>query len=82
MPVVMAKARARITAIFFMVVSPSSAMSRLPEQGKDIRDRHHVLELFRKKKATKGWPKLEETPRPLPQRTRLIIPTTRSQSAH
>jgi hypothetical protein len=24
----------------------SSAMSRVPEQGKDIRDRHHVLELF------------------------------------
>jgi hypothetical protein len=32
---------------------PSSAMSRLPEQGKDICDRHHVLELFGKEKATK-----------------------------
>jgi hypothetical protein len=26
---------------------PSSALSRLPEQGKDIRDRHHVLEVLR-----------------------------------
>ena len=25
---------------------PSSAMSRLPEQGKDFRDCHHVLVLF------------------------------------
>jgi hypothetical protein len=25
---------------------PSSAILRLPEQGKDIRDRQHVLELF------------------------------------
>ena len=48
MPVVSAKARARITAIFFMAVPPSWVMSRLSELGKDIRDRHHVLELFGK----------------------------------
>jgi hypothetical protein len=49
MPVMMAKARARITAIFVMGDLPSSA--RLPEQGKHICDCHHVLELFRKKKG-------------------------------
>jgi hypothetical protein len=26
--------------------NPSSAMRTLPKQSKDIRDRHHVLELF------------------------------------
>jgi len=38
MPVVMAKARAQI--IFFM---PFLVVLKLPEQGKKIRDRHHVL---------------------------------------
>jgi hypothetical protein len=33
MPVVKAKARARIAAIFFMAVPHSSAVWRLPEQG-------------------------------------------------
>jgi hypothetical protein len=37
---------------------PSSAMLRLPEQGKDIRDCHHVLELFRKRRGHQfRWPK-------------------------
>jgi hypothetical protein len=44
MPVVMAKARARITPVVMAITLFSYA--RLPEQGKDIRDRHHVLELF------------------------------------
>jgi hypothetical protein len=45
MPVVSVKAKARITAIFFMAV-PLVSMWMLPEHGKDIRDSHHVLELF------------------------------------
>jgi hypothetical protein len=50
---------------FSMAISReiSSAFRRLyllPEQGKDFRDRHHVLELFRKKKATKRVAKVEE----------------------
>ena len=47
MPVVMAKARAKIIATFFMVVSPIPAVNTLPETGKELRDRHHVLEVFR-----------------------------------
>jgi hypothetical protein len=46
MPVVMAKARARIAANV-MAITSLLGMLRVPEQGKDIRDRHHVLELFR-----------------------------------
>ncbi len=45
MPVLSVKARARITAIFFMAV-PLFSDVILPEHGKDIRDSHHVLELF------------------------------------
>ena len=33
--------------------APFFVVLRLPEQDKDIRDRHHVLKLFRKEKATK-----------------------------
>jgi hypothetical protein len=39
-----AKRRANNISSFFMADLPSLAMSRLPDQGKDIRDRHHVLE--------------------------------------
>ena len=41
-----AKRRANNISSFFMADLPSLAMSRLPDQGKDIRDYHHVLELF------------------------------------
>jgi hypothetical protein len=51
MPVVMARARARMTAIFFMAVPLYHLFWTLPEQGKDFRDSHHVLKLFRKKRA-------------------------------
>ncbi len=50
MPVAMA--RARITAIFFMAISPFSLVLRLLDQGKDFRDRHHVLELFGKENGS------------------------------
>ena len=48
MPVVMAKARAQI--IFFMAL----VLLELPEQCKEIRDRHHVLELFGSPKSAFG----------------------------
>jgi hypothetical protein len=38
-----AKARANTKAIFFMIVSPSLALWRLPELAKGIRDNRHVL---------------------------------------
>jgi hypothetical protein len=47
MPVVMAKARAKTRAIFFMVVSPYSSDPQLAITGKELRDGHHVLEVFR-----------------------------------
>ncbi len=40
-----AKRRANNISSFFMADLPSLAMSRLPDQGKDIRDCHYVLEL-------------------------------------
>jgi hypothetical protein len=46
MPVVSANARAKITAIFFMSVSPLLLITTLQELAKGIRDRHHTLELF------------------------------------
>jgi hypothetical protein len=42
-PVVNAKAKAKITAIFFMI-SPSSPKT-LPEPATPIGDRHHELEV-------------------------------------
>ena len=46
MPMVSAKASARIAAIFFMASVPFPAMVRLPGQAKDICDRQHLLVLF------------------------------------
>jgi len=46
MPAVSTKARARIAAIFFMAAPLCLVVLLLPEQGKEIRDRQHVLELF------------------------------------
>jgi hypothetical protein len=52
MPVVMARARAQI--ILFMA-SPFLLCLRLPEQGNDIRDRHHVLAPFFQKAQAAGF---------------------------
>jgi hypothetical protein len=41
-----AMARARMTAIFFMAISPLLLVWRLPDRRNDFRDRHHVLELL------------------------------------
>jgi hypothetical protein len=40
------------TAIFFMAISPFLLEGRLPHQGKDFRDGHHVLKLFGGFRAT------------------------------
>ena len=45
MPMVSAKASARIAAIFFMAVS-LFWLREIARTGQDIRDGHHVLELF------------------------------------
>jgi hypothetical protein len=45
MPVVMARARAIMTAIFFMAV-PFISYFDIARTGEDFRDRHHVLELL------------------------------------
>jgi len=45
MPAVMVKAKATITAIFFMAMPLCLVVLLLPEQCKEIRDRHHVLAL-------------------------------------
>ena len=52
-----AKRRANNISSFFMADLPSLAMSRLPDQGKDIRDCHHVLEFFSKCWKEKRPPK-------------------------
>jgi hypothetical protein len=46
MPLVMAKASARITAILFMIVSPSARQPHSAKTSKELRDGHHVLKLF------------------------------------
>jgi hypothetical protein len=46
MPAVNTKARARIAAIVFMAAPLCLVVLLLPEQGKEIRDHHHVLVLF------------------------------------
>jgi hypothetical protein len=47
MPVVRAKASAKTTAIFFMIVSPIPGTLHLARTSKELRDRHHVLNLYR-----------------------------------
>jgi hypothetical protein len=46
MPLVRAKTSAKIAAIFFMVVSPSPPPLHFARTSEELRDGHHVLELF------------------------------------
>jgi hypothetical protein len=46
LPETSAKTTAKTTSNVFMAISPFSVMGNLPEQGKELRDSHHVLELF------------------------------------
>jgi hypothetical protein len=46
MPVVSAKASAKIAAIVFMIVSPFSRYIQFARTDKEFRDRHHVSEVF------------------------------------